>query len=224
MELDARMAEHLCTRLCHDLTGPIGAVNNGAEFLAEQGFEMQNEAVELIASSAREAVQRLQFYRQAYGKLNDQGEASLQEKKQLTVAFFNGTKIEVDWPENYTDSCGVPVSQKMSKLILNMIIIASAALIRGGTISVRIESLDETTRQFTITGVGPTVKNDEDVAKILEGDLSVKLDPKSVQAYLTRGLMESMGVTMALSCDDDAISMVATRQDDQSQIEPIAAM
>ena len=43
-----RMAELLCTRLCHDLTGPIGAVNNGAEFLSEEGFNLQNQAVELI--------------------------------------------------------------------------------------------------------------------------------------------------------------------------------
>jgi histidine phosphotransferase ChpT len=43
---ELRMAEMLCTRLCHDLTGPIGAVNNGAEFLSEEGFNLQNQAVD----------------------------------------------------------------------------------------------------------------------------------------------------------------------------------
>ena len=58
---ETRLAEMLCTRLCHDLTGPIGAVNNGAEFLSEEGFDMQNEAMQLILTSAHEAVNRLQF-------------------------------------------------------------------------------------------------------------------------------------------------------------------
>ena len=56
---ELRMAELLCTRLCHDLTGPIGAVNNGAEFLGDEGFSMQGQAVELIISSAFSAVVRL---------------------------------------------------------------------------------------------------------------------------------------------------------------------
>ena len=73
---ELRMAELLCTRLCHDLTGPIGAVSNGAEFLSEEGFNMQGQAVELITSSAFSAVTRLQFYRMAYGKVRDHGEAS----------------------------------------------------------------------------------------------------------------------------------------------------
>jgi len=49
---ETRLAEMLCTRLCHDLTGPIGAVNNGAEFLSEDGFDMQHEAMQLIFTSA----------------------------------------------------------------------------------------------------------------------------------------------------------------------------
>ena len=88
MHHDTKLAEMIATRLCHDLTGPIGAVNNGAEFLDEEGFDMQNEAVQLIVSSAHEAVNRLQFYRQAYGRVGEMGEASLSEKKQLTVDFF----------------------------------------------------------------------------------------------------------------------------------------
>jgi histidine phosphotransferase ChpT len=78
---DTKLAEMIATRLCHDLTGPIGAVNNGAEFLDEEGFDMQNQAVQLILSSAHEAVNRLQFYRQAYGRVGDTGEASLSDKK-----------------------------------------------------------------------------------------------------------------------------------------------
>src|SRR6185295_12252219 len=132
---ELRMAELLCTRLCHDLTGPIGAVNNGAEFLSEEGFNMQGQAVELIVSSAFSAVTRLQFYRMAYGKMKDHGEANLAEKQKIASDFFAGSKITLDWPDTSTDAAGVSISIKMSRLIYNMLIIASSTLIRGGNIA-----------------------------------------------------------------------------------------
>ena len=111
MTVDTKLAEMLATRLCHDLTGPIGAVNNGAEFLDEEGFNMENEAVQLIVSSAHEAVNRLMFYRQAYGRVGDAGEACLADKKIIALDFFSGTKIKLDWPDSHTDAAGIPVSQ-----------------------------------------------------------------------------------------------------------------
>lgn len=211
MTVDLRMAEHLCTRLCHDLTGPIGAVNNGAEFLADQGFEMQPEAIELIASSAREAVNRLQFYRQAYGKLNEHGEASLQEKKQITAAYFTGTKVALDWPDEHTDAAGVPVSQKMSRLILNLIIVASRTLIRGGVVSVRLGAEEDGKRVVTVQGAGDSIKDDVEVSRILLGDRVIQLSPKTVQGYLTRGLAEEMGVELTLKVEDNSYTVSATR-------------
>src|ERR1700735_5418481 len=101
---ELRIAEMLCTRLCHDLTGPIGAVNNGAEFLSEEGFNMQGQALELIASSAFSAVARLQFYRIAYGRVKEQGEAPLAEYQRMAKDFFKDSKVELDWPDQYTDA------------------------------------------------------------------------------------------------------------------------
>src|SRR6185295_14480709 len=106
---ELRMAELLCTRLCHDLTGPIGAVNNGAEFLAEEKFNLQGQAVELITTSAFSAVTRLQFYRMAYGKVKEQGEANLGEKQKLSGEFFSDTKITLDWPDSHGDAAGVSI-------------------------------------------------------------------------------------------------------------------
>src|SRR5215813_167191 len=94
-----RLAELLCTRLCHDLTGPIGAVNNGAEFLSEEGFNLQGQAMELITSSAASAVARLQFYRLAYGRVKEQGEASIADGQKLAADFFAGGKVALEWPD-----------------------------------------------------------------------------------------------------------------------------
>lgn len=65
LELD--LASLMCARLCHDLAGPVGAVNNGAELLAEGGAESMDDAHELISTCAGQAVRRLRFFRLAYG-------------------------------------------------------------------------------------------------------------------------------------------------------------
>lgn len=205
MNHELRMAELLCTRLCHDLTGPIGAVNNGAEFLAEEGFNMQNQAVELIVSSAFSAVSRLQFYRLAYGNVKESGEANLADKQKLAVDFFAGSKITLDWPDTQTDASGVSVSLKMARLIFNLLVMASAALIRGGVIAVRI-GLDGDTKVVTVSAKSPHIKWEQEVAQILEGKLADdNLSPKNVQAQLTRYFVDDLSATLGHKVSEDEV-------------------
>ena len=209
---ETKLAEMLCTRLCHDLTGPIGAVNNGAEFLGEEGFDMQNEAVQLILSSAHEAVHRLMFYRLAYGRVNDSGEACLADKKQIAQDFFSGTKVKLDWPDSHTDACGISISMKMARLILNLMIITGAAMIRGGTLSVRITGNDEE-KQIQVTAHGDTIKLDPETVAILkgEGDDGM-LSPKSAQPFLTMKLAEEVGASLAFNLHADTLEMTVCQR------------
>lgn len=209
---ELRMAELLCTRLCHDLTGPIGAVNNGAEFLGEEGFNMQGQAVELIVSSAFSAVTRLQFYRMAYGKMRDHGEASLSEKQKLASDFFADTKITLDWPDSHADASGVSVSLKMSRLMYNLLIVAAGSLIRGGTIAVRVAQGGDGSKQVTVTAQGQGIKHDGEMEKILCGDVSdLELNPKNVQTYLTRRLVEELQATITLNVTGEEMALQVTQ-------------
>ena len=208
---EIKLAEMLCTRLCHDLTGPIGAVNNGAEFLNEEGFDMQNEAMQLVLSSAHEAVYRLQFYRQAYGRVNDHGEASLSEKRTLAQDFFSATKLKLDWPDSHADASGVSVSQKMSRLMLNLLIVMAGALIRGGTIAVRVSETPES-REFTLEGNGETVKFDPETLSVLRGDADPSLlTPKTCQAFLTAKLAGELDASLDFTIDTGHLK-IAVRQ------------
>lgn len=206
-----KMAELLCTRLCHDLTGPIGAVNNGAEFLKEEGFDMQNQAVDLIVTSSHEAVTRLQFFRMAYGRMSDQGEVSLSEKKELVEAFFAGSKITVDWPDSQTDAAGVSLSNKMSRLVLNMIIIASGALIKGGTLSIRV-SKDDHSKTVKVTAKGAAVKWDKEAEQALLQQVAHEaLTPKTVQPYFTGQCARELHVTLTHQADAETFDLTAVK-------------
>lgn len=209
---ELKLAEMLATRLCHDLTGPIGAVNNGAEFLDEEGFDMQNEAVQLILSSAHEAVNRLQFYRQAYGRVGDTGEACLADQKKVASDFFGATKVKLDWPDSHTDASGVSVSQKMARLLLNLLIIGGASLIKGGTLSVRV-SQTEANKELRVTAAGEVIKMDPDVASILQGKGdSVTLSPKTAQPLLAMKLAEESGATVNHNQDSGTFEIVVTQR------------
>jgi histidine phosphotransferase ChpT len=206
---ETKLAEMLCTRLCHDLTGPIGAVNNGAEFLAEEGFDMQNEAMQLILTSAHEAVNRLQFYRQAYGRVGESGEASLSEKKQLAEAFFAPTKVKLDWPDAHADASGVAVSQKMARLILNLLVISGASLIRGGTVAVRLSQSPEGEKEVRISAKGDNVKLDPELVAILKGQGDdAMLTPKTSQPLLAMTIVGEIGAQLAFEATSDTLEMV----------------
>lgn len=202
MNENIHLAELLCTRLCHDLTGPIGAVNNGAEFLSEEGFDLQNQAVDLIVSSAFSAVSRLQFYRMAYGNVKDHGEANLAEKQKIAVDFFVGSKIILDWPETHTDAAGVSISLKMLRLIYNLLIIASSALIRGGTISVRLDKDDLSRKIITVSAKGANLKWDSEAEKIFSivssanNSSDCEVNTKNVQLHLTRQYADDLRATI----------------------------
>lgn len=205
MNHELKMAELLCTRLCHDLTGPIGAVNNGAEFLSEEGFNMQHQAVDLIVSSAFSAVSRLQFYRLAYGNVKESGEANLSDKQKLAMDYFAGSKVVLDWPDSQTDAAGVSVSTKMVRLIFNLLIVASSALIRGGTISVRI-SQDGDEKHVVVEARSPQAKWDAEIGDVLDRNASEEdLSPKNIQAQLTKYFADDLQAALKHHVSDDGV-------------------
>jgi len=196
MDVELRLAELLSTRLCHDLTGPIGAVNNGAEFLGEDGFSMQEQALELIIGSARQAVVRLQFYRQAYGRVNNQGEACLGETRELAGQFFADSRFELAWPQHYADAAGVSVSRKMAKLALNILIFVSSAMPRGGRLDVTIVQREGHT-EICVHGQGEGVREDAEVMSAFRLQTNIAdITPKTVQPYFMARLARSLNVPM----------------------------
>jgi histidine phosphotransferase ChpT len=67
-ETEIDFASLLCSRLCHDLLSPVGAMNNGLELLAdEHDPEMRQRCMDLLAESAKAAADKLKFFRLAFG-------------------------------------------------------------------------------------------------------------------------------------------------------------
>lgn len=189
-----KLAEMLCTRLAHDIIGPIGALSNGAEFLREELGSKESQAAELIESSSKEAVARVQFYRQAYGYASAASPASLTEMKKLSEEYFASSKIKLNWDDKFTDASGINVSGTTKKIIFNVLILAASALIRGGRIDFEINE-----PKITITATGDKMMFNEHFKTCLDGKLNIAdLDPRLVQCYYTYVLANESSVKINL--------------------------
>ncbi len=182
-QLDMRVLELLASRLCHDIVGPVGAVNNGMEMLEDDEFGMAEDALKLVSKSARQAANAIQFYRLAYGMAGARIGPDFQELRDLTAGYLEHSKAEIDWqdlaaPEGAPDGFG--------KLVLNMVALAEEALPRGGRIGVRF--LPEGSGILAVVSAdGDDCKLRPETHTALADDLNLDdLTPRSVQGYFTR--------------------------------------
>jgi histidine phosphotransferase ChpT len=202
---DFDLIELLSAKMCHDLAGPIGAVNNGVELLMEDKCSIKDRAASLIETSAKEAVIRLQFFRQLYGTVPTMGEANLDHLKNLTASFFKESKINLDWPDVHTNASEIAISHKLGKIILNSIFISSGILIHGGKISVRLQKLANGKR-IIVSCNGTGLKVDEFLLAIADGKLEQQIiTSRNVQMYYTFKFAKATSIHLVMEQKNETV-------------------
>lgn len=201
------LAALLCSRVCHDLISPTGAIVNGLEVLEEDGdAETRAFALDLIKKSAKTASARLQFCRIAFGAA---GSASAQIDTGDAEAMARGSiedeKIKLTW--------NVPralLPKNRVKLLLNMLVIATQTIPRGGTLTVDTIGEGETAG-FRIVAAGLNARIPQHFPTLLEGSSETgTVDAHAIQPFYTGLLARACGVGVGLAAEGDAI-VVATR-------------
>jgi histidine phosphotransferase ChpT len=193
--VDLSVLELLCSKLCHDLVGPVGAVNNGMELLEdEDAQDMAREAVALAGRSAQQAATVLQFYRLAYGAAGGRS-VEFSDARKHADALLAHSKIDVDWPALLPDG-GLPLG--VTKLLLNMLALAEEALARGGRIEVVMREAEDALEVET-SARGTEARLREETLQALAPDFDVdELTPRSVQAYFTALVARRLGGELVL--------------------------
>ena len=148
------LASLLCSRLCHDLLSPVGALNNGIELLAdEQDPEMRERCLELLSESARASANKLKFFRIAFGAAGGFGDEIDTREAQAALQGLYGPerRIELGWmvPD-------AKMSKGATKLLLNLAMIAGDALVRGGRLDVGAEG-SGASLEMVIRAEGPRI-------------------------------------------------------------------
>lgn len=186
------LAALLCSRVCHDVISPVGAINNGLELLDEGGAD--EDALDLIRTSALNASVRLKFARLAFGASGSAG-ASIDtgEAEKAAKDFADADKkVEVTW-----SGPRAIVPKNRVKLLLNLFLVAYGAIPRGGNLDVTLEN-PETDAVFEVTAKGKMMRVPGKFSELLEGREEEAVDAHAVQPYYT--LLLAQEAEMDVSC------------------------
>lgn len=195
------LAALLCSKICHDLLSPVGAINNGLELLeGETDPEMRDRCLDLLADSARTSADKLKYFRLAFGAAGGFGdEVDPEEAKQLVETLVGDQgKISLGWA---VQSGTMP--KKAIKILLNLALIARESLVRGGQLVVGAERGDNGI-EVVLRAEGPKVVLDAGIRAALEGTLSQSdLTARTVAAWMSRELACENGGDLRISPPSD---------------------
>ena len=193
-------ASLLCSRLCHDLLSPVGALNNGLELLAdEHDPEMRNRCLELLGESARASANKLKFFRLAFGAAGGFGETvdTREARGAIEGLFGDNHRVKLGW---LIEDAVLP--KPAIKVLLNLALIAGDALIRGGQLDIGAEAHDGQV-EIVVRGDGPRIVLDSELrAALAGGDDDAVITPRAAAAYLAQALVAEGGGAIQVSPPD----------------------
>lgn len=200
------LAALLCSRVCHDLISPVGAIVNGLEVLEEEKDEATKEfALDLIKRSASTASAKLQFCRIAFGAAGSAGaQIDLGDAETIARGFLEDDKTKLAW--NLPRAL---LAKNRVKLLLNMLLIAGQTIPRGGTLTVDpIGSGDSL--GFKVSAAGTNAKISPAVPPLFTGESAAEgLDAHRIQPFYAGLLAKACGVTAAIEMVGETVVVTA---------------
>lgn len=201
------LASLLCSRLCHDMLSPVGALSNGLELLAdERDPDMRQRCFELLDQSARISTDKLKFFRLAFGAAGGFGEmVPINEAKVLIDALVaNNARVTLNWA---LPSDALPKSA--IKTLLNFALIGLEALPRGGTLDIAAEFRDGAS-EIVVRAAGARIAFDRDIGRALEGTLPKgDLSSRTAPAAMLDELAKEIGGKLQYVLGADALVLGA---------------
>ena len=199
---DIDLAALLCSRVCHDVISPVGAIANGLEVLDDEDDPaMQEIAMDLIRKSARQASTKLQFCRIAFGAAGSAGaHLDLADAGEVSRAFFSDDKTSFEWNAPHETR-----EKNQVKLLLNLALMASTSIPRGGQLSVNVNG-----DAFQVRCSGDAAKvPDKTITFMTDPANAGDMDSRLVQVYYTMRLAQSGGYSLVITQEGADIVMKA---------------
>ncbi len=200
------LAALLCSRVCHDLISPVGAIVNGLEVLDDNPKPEDREfALDLIRKSAKTASARLQFCRLAFGAAGSPGaQIDLGDAQTMARGHLEDGKTTIAW-----NLPRLLLPKNRVKLLLNMMVIAQQTIPRGGVLTV--DPIGEGDGiGFRITASGLNARVPQNIADLLGARQGGSVDAHAVQPYYTRLLAQACGLNVVLAPEGDSVVVTAS--------------
>jgi histidine phosphotransferase ChpT len=201
------LAALLCSRVCHDLISPVGAIVNGIEVMEEdKNEETKTFALDLIKKSAYQASAKLQFCRLAFGAAGSAGaQIDLGDAEKAARGLIEDGKTTLVWklPREL-------LAKNRVKLLLNMLLIGTGSISRGGTLTVDPVSGGEGVFGFVITASGLNAKLNPTIAELVAGNSAHPVDAHAIQPVYTGILARDCGLVLTAAADADSGTVTLT--------------
>lgn len=212
-----RLAQLMCSRLCHDLITPVGAISTGLEILEESEGDFDPELMSLTSSSAKNAAQRLVYYRAAFGFSSISAYDSIEKIIQVIKSYLLTYKVDLEWSLS-----GEPESnlvKDFARVIINLVGVIVETAPYGGKLTLEFICNDEgMTSYFSLTGDLVGLKKDSKQALI--GAFSEEdITPHNVQSYLIYLFLKMKEASLEITKDSKQdVSLTMTTQSHYSQL------
>jgi len=199
------LAALLCSRVCHDLISPVGAIVNGLEVLEEEKDEATKTfALDLIKKSASTASAKLQFCRIAFGAAGSAGaQIDTGDAEKISRGFLEDDKTKLAWKLPR-----VLMAKNRVKLLLNMLVIAGQTIPRGGQLTVEPIGTGDT-MGIKVTAAGANAKVPPAVASLLAGEIGEGIDAHRIQPFYAGLLAKDCGAKTAMVMEGEAVVITA---------------
>jgi histidine phosphotransferase ChpT len=192
----------LCSRLCHDLLSPVGAMMNGLELLADEDDpEMKARCLELLNESARTTADKLKFFRLAFGSAGGFGEEIAADDVRGAIAGLvrANPRVELVWMVEQP-----VIAKDVARVLLNLAMIALDGLVRGGRLMVAGED-----GEVAVRAEGSRIVLDEAIRAVLSGAVQ-EPSSRTSAAWLARHTAEASGRRIQLAEQDGVLLLAAT--------------
>jgi histidine phosphotransferase ChpT len=198
----------LCSRVCHDVIGPVGAIYNGLEVLDQDDDPTMKEfALDLIRKSVLNASSKLQFARLAFGASGSAG-ASIDLGDAGTVAakFINDEKVKLEW-----NAPRALLPKNQVKLLLNMLVLASSAIPRGGVMTADV-TVEGEVGHFTVTAKGVNARIPPHAEELLAArSENGSIDAHAIQPYYAGVIARAAGMEVKFVIEADMVTITAAK-------------
>lgn len=189
----ADLAALLCARICHDLVGPVGALETGLDLLNDDdNLDMHDDAIELIKVGAEQASAKLKFLRIAFGAGGSAPAViACDELERLGRGVYPDGKIVFDW-QMEVDGLNKPAA----RVLLNLVMLSVQTIPLGGTVIANAKIVGENA-EISLTCTGNKARLDPAIAKTLAGGAPEDgFSGRTIQPFYTGMITREAGGTI----------------------------
>ncbi len=167
---------------------------------------MRDFALDLIRKSARQASARLQFARLAFGAAGSAGASiDLADAEGVTRGMFGDEKTKLTW-----SAPRALFPKNKVKLLLNLVVIGTTAIPRGGVIDVAVTGEGEAAT-FVLTATGSHARIPPHVEALMSGEPSDGIvDAHGIQPFYAGLVARAAAMDVRFAIEGDTVTIRAT--------------